>query len=87
MGGIIDALFGGGGKETQPPAPPVVQRDVRAEQREAEDEAAKKANAARIAVKRYKAGGASLLTTGARGVQGDAATTSTLATGKTTLGQ
>jgi len=81
MGGIIDALFGGS------KTPPVVQRDVRAEQREAEDEAAKKANAARIAAKRSKAGGASLLTTGAHGVQGGAATTSTLATGKTTLGQ
>lgn len=83
MGGIVDAIFGGGKQET----PQVVQRDVKAEAQQADDEAAKKANAARIATKRAKAGGASLLSTGAQGVQGSAATSSTLATGKMTLGQ
>lgn len=83
MGGIVDAIFGGGDK---PSTPQVVQRDVKAEQQQADAEAAKKANAARVATKRAKAGGASLLSTGAQGVQSGAATTSTLATGKQTLG-
>jgi hypothetical protein len=80
MGGI----FGGGGHQD---TPQVVRQDPKADQRASDEEAAKKANAARIATKRAKAGGASLLATGARGVGGTAATASTLATGKTTLGQ
>lgn len=80
---IFKAILGG----DDPKTPPVVYQDPKADQQKADDEAAKKANAARIATKRAKAGGASLLSTGAHGVQGEAATSSTLASGKTTLGQ
>lgn len=83
MGGIVDAIFGGGDK---PSAPAVVQRDVKAEQQAAEDEAAKKANASKASLKRSRQAGASLLATGAHGVSGEAATSSALATGKQTLG-
>lgn len=83
MGGIVDAIFGGGNE-----TPQVVQRDLKAEQQAADDEAAKKANSERISKKRMKAGGSSsLLATGAKGIGGTADTSSALATGKTTLGQ
>lgn len=83
MGGLIDAIFGGGGNET----PQVVQRDVKAEQQQAEEEAAKRANASKASLKRSRqAGAASLLATGAKGVSGEAATSSALAAGKQTLG-
>lgn len=82
MGGIFDAIFGGGND-----TPQVVQRDVKAEQQAAEEEAAKKANASKASLKRSRqAGAASLLSTGAQGVSGEAATSSALATGKQTLG-
>lgn len=82
MGGIVDAIFGGGQS-----TPQVVQRDVKAEQQAAEDEAAKKANASKASLRRSRqAGSASLLSTGAQGVAGEAATSSALASGKQTLG-
>jgi hypothetical protein len=84
MGGIIDAILGGGDK---PSTPQVVPQDPKADAAKSEAEAASKANAARIATKRAKAGGSSLLASGAKGVGGTAETSSALATGKTTLGQ
>lgn len=81
LGGLMGAIFG------EPDTPQVVQRDVAAEQKTAEDEATKKANASRAALKRSRTGGTSLLATGAGGVGGTAETSSVLATGKTTLGQ
>lgn len=81
---VFSSILGGG---NYPKTPRVVYQDPKADQQKADDEAAKKANAARIATKRARAGGASLLSTGAKGVQGEAATSSTLASGKTTLGQ
>ncbi len=83
-GGLLGAIFGGGDK---PSTPQVVQQDPKADAAKADEEAASKANAARIATKRAKAGGSSLLASGAKGVGGTAETSSALATGKTTLGQ
>lgn len=81
-GGIVKSIFGG----DTPSTPAVVQRDVKGEQQAAEDEAAKKSNATKASLKRSRQAGASLLATGAQGVAGEAATSSALASGKTTLG-
>lgn len=78
----IGSIFGG----DEPKVPQVIQRDVKAEQQAAEDEAAKKANASKAAIKRSRQTGASLLASGAQGVTGEAVTSSALATGKQTLG-
>lgn len=81
----IGSIFGGDEPKV-PQVPQVIQRDVKADQQAAEDEAAKKANASKAAIKRSRQTGASLLASGAQGVTGEAATSSALATGKQTLG-
>lgn len=82
----IGSIFGGDEPKVPQVMPQVIQRDVKADQQAAEDEAAKKANASKAAIKRSRQTGASLLASGAQGVTGEAVTSSALATGKQTLG-
>lgn len=83
MGGIVEAVFGGG--PDVPDTPPVVQSDPKADQAKIEAEATSKANA-ESATRRKNQRANSLLSTGAGGVTDTAQTSSVLAYGKDKLG-